>query len=726
MAFRISALCTPLKDSNSENLIFKTKQQREIYFHLSQLRNGAPCNFNIKNGIDSECYVDTDLYENNNNYYQQILGLGSPLHCNYCVIYDDDNSLPEWDKYRFYFINKIEHDTQRRQFKLYLHLDSFQTYYPYLKFEDCFIERAHLDRFYTRVNPQSQRVNVVNFKKDSYLLKNENFNISNTYIQQKGLLAPTQCDFAFSDLNDWLHNNVLYWKYYFIKNMDFVNVNNVPYETTVLASNGTDTIRVNAIHKLYYTEQESDIICLVAPILKKNKYITIRYNHITYYFGDESINSFIKKYNLSSNIISCKLSKLSPFCFTEQLFTGFSDYEISDTGLSIKNILNILNNADYFMLNEGVAQCCLNIKNTNPLYDMYLDYAYNYDKLRDFYNYRNRITIDYDEYTDDQIKENYIKTKEKIYNEIEININGEKYSYNLGSLNSRDIMFKYYETIIPDISRFVADLYSYEREQDYLLQYNDKIYENITGSFDQFLLFSVEKYDEFIVNNKNFYQAFNYKQKVKAVEAAGDIALGIIGIAAGYGIGVDKGNEFAAINAGVQNIPLASRAMHTFVDIASDKQIMQYSMENLKKAPPSIESINGNIYLNALYNNLEIYYVYRVVSESDIQQIEYYFRKYGYSVSKFAQIKSTEIQPRKYFNYVKANVDNVFIDKTDMWGNTIDYPFVPFLSNELINDIKRVFKNGIAIWKVAEIIPTFEGVEFDYTINNYEERFDNE
>ena len=723
MAFRIIALATPLKDSNSENLIFKTKAQREIYFHLADAETSVPCNFNIKNGIDSECYVDTVLHNNQS----QIPALPfSQLHCNYCVIYDDTDGLPEWDKYRFYFINKIEHDSQRRQFKLYLHLDSFQTYYPYLKFEDCFVERAHLDRFYSRVNPQSQRVNVVNFKKDSFLLKNENFNISNTYIQQKGLLAPTQCNNTFSDLNDWLHNNVLYWKYYFIKNMDFVDDDNVPYETTVIASDGTATLRVNNILKLYYTGQKSDIICLVAPILKSGSHIIIRYNHITYFFGDSSINSFIEKYNLSSNIISCKLSKLSPFCFTEQLFSSLSNYEVSDTTLSINNVLNVLSSADYFMLNEGVAECCLNIKNTNPVYDMYLDYAYNYDSLTDSFNYRFRITLDYDEYTSEQIKANYIKTKEKLYNTIEININGEKYAYNLGSLNSKDIVFKYYETIIPDISRFIADLYSYERQQDYLLQYNDEIYENITGSFDQFLLFSVEKYDEFIVNNKNFYQAFNYKQAIKGIKAGADIAFGAIGIAGGYGIGVDKGNEFAGVNSALQSSQMISRATHSLIDIVADKEIMQYSMGDLKKAPPSIESINGNIYLNAFYNNLEMYYVYKVVAESDIQQIEYYFRKYGYSISKFAQIKSTEIQPRKYFNYIKANVDNVFIDKKDMWNNTISYPYVPFLSNELINDIKRIFKNGIAIWKVSTSISTLDGVEFDYTINNYEERFDNE
>ena len=228
----------------------------------------------------------------------------------------------------------------------------------------------------------------------------------------------------------------------------------------------------------------------------------------------------------------------------------------------------------------------------------------------------------------------------------------------------------------------------------------------------------MSKYDEYIINNKNFNAIFNSQQEKKFAKTMINAGKSVIGMVGGAIL-----DNPAVMGQGISTL---SNVGNMIADLYYDKEIFDYSVDNIKNAPPNIANISGNIYLNDYYNSLNCYMYEEEIIKCEMNQIEYYFRKYGYSLSKFAQIKSTEIQPRKYFNYVKANIDNVFIDKKDMWNNTITYPYVPFLSNELINDIKRIFKNGIAIWKVSTSISTLDGVEFDYTINNYEERFDNE
>ena len=153
--FYIKVLNTILKNDKNENIIFDNLQEKLSYFNIHTneqviINNYLPCNIDIRNGINITATINARQSKEHQNSLLNY-NMYELLNCNYAFIYDS-NGEKEYEKFRFYYIDKIYHDTMRNQFICNLSLDVIQTYYNYLEFENCLIERCFLNRFYSKYN----------------------------------------------------------------------------------------------------------------------------------------------------------------------------------------------------------------------------------------------------------------------------------------------------------------------------------------------------------------------------------------------------------------------------------------------------------------------------------------------------------------------------------------------------------------------------------------------
>ena len=165
-------------------IYFKTERERNLYFNIPSIFDlSKDFNFNISGGLSATLYWNEASFLNT-----------SILDYNYVII--DINR-----QYYFYFINSAKCVTAN-QYQIDLELDVITTYLPLLKFEDCFIERAHANRWYTTDNINYK----FNFSTNSPLLrKSEQYK---QYLKQQIPLHRTYDN--VSNANDFERTRYLY------------------------------------------------------------------------------------------------------------------------------------------------------------------------------------------------------------------------------------------------------------------------------------------------------------------------------------------------------------------------------------------------------------------------------------------------------------------------------------------------------------------------------------
>ena len=132
----------------------------------------------------------------------------------------------------------------------------------------------------------------------------------------------------------------------------------------------------------------------------------------------------------------------------------------------------------------------------------------------------------------------------------------------------------------------------------------------------------------------------------------------------------------------------------------------------MENAPDTLKNANGNVIMNILATNNNLnprLELYRALP-TDLQSFDDFTNQFGYAYGKLGNINEA-MRVRKYFNYVQAEVQEVY-------SNTLN------ISNEVHNKIKDIFKNGVRLWYVesGDQVITFDVNEHE----NYERWLDNE
>lgn len=713
--FYIKLLQTPIKDSKNENIIFDDFNSQRDYFQLNNLVNYPKCNFSVNDGIESIATVYYTQIENKPQY-----GVYYTLNCNYAVVYDD-NAVHNYEKYRFYFVTKIQHNAQLSQYIVYLHLDIIQTYYMYLHFDKCLINRCTFNRF---TDENSRLFTRINFRKDSQLLLSDDINVSNYIVKEKFRIKPQQLSGSggfgvFDDINNFLLNNVKYWKYVFLN-----NITDTVFARCIGNNRISDNQRINELTKLQFDGTYTNITCLCAPVFANNTYsIYLQRKEVDennnekfylYKFDSFALDNYIKSQNLTGYILTEKISKMSPFMYHDFLDSKFNynngnlyindnfEYVEDNTRIYSTQRYNFL--CPYYGSELAYNELFMQISSSIPKTNVYIYYnSDNYSIwLQDIKTYLSNILLN-------DIKQTYIDTKELLYKyRICLFDNNEKHYIKNSSIYYNMFKLKYYENLIPDISRYIYDI---EVGENSIMYNYDKVMNFVLGSKDTYYLFEQNKYDTFIANNKNFYDTFTNTQIGKGFKGfITSLADTVTGFAGGDGIAPNPLRGIAGLKT----------AINTGIDIAVDTANMHNSMDDLKSAPSDIKNINGNIYLNTYYNDYEAYIIYEQAVDCDLTNIKYIMKRYGFTYSKNGNIKDNTIQSRKYYNYIKAVLNDVYID----YDNRIEK-----LSNAIYNELKSIFQNGIALFRYNDYkndnIESQLNNHFDYDINNYEKYIDN-
>lgn len=148
--------------------------------------------------------------------------------------------------------------------------------------------------------------------------------------------------------------------------------------------------------------------------------------------------------------------------------------------------------------------------------------------------------------------------------------------------------------------------------------------------------------------------------------SAGLNAGGVAGVGAGIGTGL---------------VSTATSLGTTAIQTQQEIKGMQAQLKDISNVPPSIQSMGANIHFDYSNKYDGIYIIYKQITSEYRRRIADYFKMYGY---KTDLLKVPNINTHTHFNYVQTKGCNIT-------GN---------FNNEVTQNIKRIFDNGITLWHV--------------------------
>lgn len=252
-----------------------------------------------------------------------------------------------------------------------------------------------------------------------------------------------------------------------------------------------------------------------------------------------------------------------------------------------------------------------------------------------------------------------------------VSINGDNYDYDLQKINQSAIITQSNSSVNPDFGT------EYFRIKGLDGVYIPETSENMTGvitQHDNYLPLSTNYYQEQLAQSKNYYLGKGWNI----------IGQGVLGAASGLLAGGNPVTAAVGLGAGVIN-GIVNTAMET---------------SNMKATPDNIKNAGSSILLNASYTEAGNYIEEYEALPQQLETANDYMFMYGFKCGLIDSI-ANHIHTRKYFNYIKAQIG-------DIQG-------VP-LTNEIRNDIKQRFANGVRFWDATTFATN--GVQYDK--ENYE------
>lgn len=113
-------------------------------------------------------------------------------------------------------------------------------------------------------------------------------------------------------------------------------------------------------------------------------------------------------------------------------------------------------------------------------------------------------------------------------------------------------------------------------------------------------------------------------------------------------------------------------------------QGIQAKQQDIANVPPSISNMGSNTSFDYGNGINGIYLVKRHIKQEYINQLEAYFKQFGYKVNL---VKQPNFHTRENYNYIQTNDCNI----------------VGSLNNDDLNEIKKCFDRGITLWHTNDV-----------------------
>lgn len=619
---------------------------------------------------------------------------------NYAVIKET-----KWNddvNYYFYYVTNANID-QYNTLLVDLKLDTITTFYDKIEFGDCFISKAHLNRFIE--NPDGTV--SFNAKIDSPLFEREDYLPSDKVLTKRDVVAPFYT--GYEDIDNWYQNNILGWLYIYLSGGQDYKIGDGGSGS--YGTNDTYTTKFGRL--IYSTFSSSDntqgdvfyntLSCMVVPVYKTNNRIKLKSPNIEVSLTTrDAINEFITS-NGSSYIYAIKFSIVPPIDIqaiidNSNLYSVGTDLTITCTdGIYssskrahmesdlLKDISIYRNVIEYSNgMSRGSAFLILNRQNNINIETLYTYNNQDYSKI-----FKSQIV------NENTPKKRDINLNPKLYNADYMSLvvsdntqNGASYDIlKLGA--SGKVYVNYTEALTPDITKVYIRCRNINNENGI---YHIGTRQNLTGfvgSDDKSIILENSAYQTMLANNKNFFLQ-------NSTNRAFDVGQSMFGAvtSALQGAFLTGGNPVGAVvGAGVSIAQTTTNAIKSKIN-------QNFTVDNLKNAPNSISGAMGNVVFNSLYSDVGIVIETHEILPFEKQIIDDQMYLNGFSFNKIDNVKKYD-NIRHYFNFVQANIENIIGD----------------ISNPIREDIRQRFADGIRFWNEDNI---------DYTMENYERWLNNE
>lgn len=673
--YQIALTNVPFDNSYKNVMRFDTRSEQETFFNVSSLFSSETpkVNFNVSSLMATNIVFDCAKTDNINEL----------LNKNYCIV--KDNSSNAGLDYYYYFITNAKQENENR-ISLSIELDIFQTYYIDLKFSDCLIERASLDRWVDNID------GTVNFNGnvDSPLFEREP--IKNV---AKRMTKRTSLDIYNTGnvtIDNWLNENVLCWEYIYLDPDHTYDLYN---------ADGNQDPLSTQFNKIYYGTFESDPIlsndssfdinylsqmaCICIPIFKdrtENVIPRLILQDDTYPFNTQvgrhyvilsnsGLQGFLNKNLGNQYIYAIKLSYTPPF----NNFKYYTDYEIISDNNNNSLILKKSNpQMPYVQADCGKAFATVGTSRHGIL-NVNTQYGISKILKPKPYTITPELKFNISEIINSNKNAKFNpKLLSSDYFNLKISDATENgFNYDIQKLNQKNLNIQSIEALTPDMSKRYISILS---EGGVYIPENSENLIGFIGNNDSTLILATDAYKTMLANNKNFFLQNSINRALNVVSG------GISSVGSAL-----TGNISQAI----------SGAINTGINYARDKITEDLTVDNLKNAPESIQSAKGNIVFEFMYSKNGI-----IVEEWDIlphekEMINDYMCMYGFSYNKIGNIKNFD-NIRKYYNFIKADIEEVSSDTLNV-------------SDNVLQKFKRLFAQGVRFWN-TDI--------FSYTKENYE------
>lgn len=655
----MNLLLTHYKYDDENIPLFNNKTELYNYFlNLEDKVEFENKNFNAENLLSTTQVVDIP----------NTLSLFKILNYNYCIV--DDGHIDE----ALYFKIKRSKQEQGNRVRLYLEIDAFNTYgYDLLEMNpQALIKRAHLSRFDFNGAHMSGQDAPFNFDKFSPLFEREAIqNVAKRTIDKTRLKFIIDTTSENSTFNNFIHENVMCWKYYFLSS-------NVTYNFYDMGSNAhSEEMSSMAYSKGGQFVENLNFVVLVAPIYKgsssKKIYANPQGQYTKRLWSDNEIYNFIiAQQGRFANVKAIKMSFIPPF--------------------DIKNIPST-----YYEIDANGDMIWK--RDDSPLTGFYMSSAINSDcfALRTIQKIDDKILLTskrfkgiYHSFTDDRL------TKEpKLYNEdystYKLFIGGQQFELPV-SKTSFEPKFYYHEMLSPEITKGMI-CFATSKELTYQPITNNVFPEDTESDFTGFS-FSVDLglwipqlvIDSFLANNKNYFQINANNATARGFNAI----LGTIGSIFNASQSIEPNMIGAYVNAGLG-------LMSTGISMMTDATNRELTLDNMRNAPETVSNLNSNpLLLSSIGQELGIFIELQMPLIHEQSAIVDYFDKYGYAYNRLG-IVNNFIKTRKLFNYIEADINDIHIKA----------------SEDVKTMLKNMFLKGIRFWHN-------KNSEIEYNLNNYE------
>ena len=705
--YRIATLNTPFDSTYLDVVRFDTRAEQQRYFNITELFSGAPfINF------DPKTLLNTDIY--------YVMPDGVPaeiLGHNYCII--QDKAAKRTPEYYYYFIKQSEFDAGK-QVHLTLELDIYQTYYIDTKFQDCFITKAHLNRFIK----QSDGNLYFDFTPNSNLFVREEITGA-----PKRLVNLEKCELSYpavipDELATFLRTQISGWIYVYLKR----NESGYKFQHALDSSRTPESgFTEKSTFGYAFGGEEYDLSgaynVFAVPLFRDTqtvwevKYVTADDATYSNPISERGLEGFIRD-NGTSDILAVKFSMLPPwdpeYDFSDFTITTNSEHTRLTMQYS-KNVQSIVIADGCFRINGTYASDVFYI-NSQRLYKNYsLLASFDADKI----DANGGISMPYFAgFAASEVKGNRnIKYNPKIFSqdfsEMVVFMGSSNTSFDLTKLGKNFALFKYSEGMTPDIMRATLSIKHDDDDPGvYIEESENEAALSITQ--DTTMPFAENQLDTYLANNKNFYQqrdiGLSYQEKVAGTNFGFSIANSIIGggfgaagaqlnkTALGRGLGAAK----SVVGAGMGIIQSGVNYGLSLEGIENQRIQSDLTLDNMRNAPQNAQGVNGNMFTMFNLNKYSIYVGFYQALKRDLAAADDQMFIYGYNYNRIDNVKNVD-NIRHYFNYVRANL------------TTMSTPFG--MPDEVHDAFRQLFERGLRMWNVTDQM-------FKYEKENYENWLD--